>query len=125
MTYGVGVIGAVRASHVMPGLPLPEGALHEHDYRIEISVERMSLDEDGMVVDIDALRGALGTVTGAMRGRDLGVVLETEDPVTVERLARWMHSALAEALGSLDGAEMTVRVWETPDAFGAFRDVCL
>jgi len=121
MSYAVGVVGAVRARHVMPGLPLPEGAPHDHDYRIEVSVERASLDGAGMVVDIDVLRRGLAAVTDRMAGADLGEVLDTDEAVTVERLSRWLHARLAQALGSLDGAEMTVRVWEGPDAFGAYR----
>jgi len=123
MSYAVGVVGTVRAKHVMPGLPLPEGAPHDHDYRIEVSVERSGLDEAGMVVDIDVLRRALAAVTDRMTGADLGEVLETDEAVTVERLSHWLHAGLAEALGSLPLAQMTVRVWEGPDAFGAYRDV--
>jgi 6-pyruvoyltetrahydropterin/6-carboxytetrahydropterin synthase len=123
MSYAVGVVDTVRSTHVMPGLPLPEGAPHEHDYRIEISVEREALDGDGMVVDIDVLRHALAAVTDKMAGVDLGEALETQEAVTVERLSRWIHGGIAEALGSLRQAEMTVRVWEGPDAFGAYREV--
>ena len=123
MSYAVGVVGAVRARHVMPGLPLPEGAPHDHDYRIEVSVERTSLDEAGMVVDIDVLRRALAAVTDRMTDADLGEVLETDEAVTVERLSGWLHARLVQTLGSLQEAEMTVRVWEGPDAFGAYRDV--
>ena len=123
MSYAVGVVGTVRARHVMPGLPLPEGAPHDHDYRIEVSVERTSLDEAGMVVDIDVFRHALAAVTDRMTDADLGEVLETDEAVTVERLSRWIHARLGQTLGSLHDAEMTVRVWEGPDAFGAYRDV--
>ena len=123
MSYAVGIVDTVRARHVMPGMPLPEGAPHDHDYRIEMSVERTALDDAGMVVDIDVLRRALAAVTDRMAGADLGEVLETDEAVTVERLSRWLHAGLAEGLGSLHEAAMTVRVWEGPDAFGAYRDV--
>jgi 6-pyruvoyltetrahydropterin/6-carboxytetrahydropterin synthase len=123
VSYTVGVVGTVRAMHVMPGLPLPEGAPHEHDYRVEVSVERSSLDGAGMVVDIDVLRGALGAVTLSIAGADVGEVLETDEAVTVERLARWFHARLADRLGSLEGADVTVRIWEGDDAFGAYGDV--
>ena len=122
MSYVVGVVGTVRARHVMPGMPLPEGAPHEHDYRIEVSVERAGLDDAGMVVDIDVLRHALAAGTDKMASADLGEVLGTEEAVTVERLSRWLHDQLADGLGTLHEAEMTVQVWEGPDAFGAYRD---
>jgi len=122
MSYVVGVVGTVRARHVMPGMPLPEGAPHEHDYRIEVSVERAGLDDAGMVVDIDVLRHALAAGTDKMASADLGEVLGTDEAVTVERLSRWLHDQLADGLGTLQEAEMTVQVWEGPDAFGAYRD---
>ena len=40
MTYEVGLSAAVRAFHVMPGMPGPEGQRHHHDYRIELVVRQ-------------------------------------------------------------------------------------
>ncbi len=40
MTCEVGLSQSVHAFHIMPGLPGPEGQLHDHDYRIEIVVDR-------------------------------------------------------------------------------------
>ena len=47
MTCEVGLSRSVRAFHIMPGLPGPEGQLHDHDYRIEIVVDREQLDAGG------------------------------------------------------------------------------
>ena len=68
-----------------------------------------------MVVDIDVLRRALSAVTEAVAGTDLNEVLDTDDAVTVERLAGWMHRRLVGELGPLGGADVTVRVWEGPE----------
>ena len=55
-----------------------------------------------------------------VRDRDLSEVCGTE-PVTVEILAAWIHERLAGPLGG-DGAEVvSVRVWESPEAFGGIR----
>ena len=59
MTCEVGLSRNVRAFHIMPGLPGPEGQLHDHDYRIEIVVDREQLDDRGMVCDLDILEAAL------------------------------------------------------------------
>ncbi len=41
--------------------------------------------------------------------------------MTVEILAAWIHARLARPLGD-DGAEVvSVRVWESADAFGGIR----
>ena len=119
MSFEVGIVGTVRASHVMPGRPLPEGELHPHDYRLEVAIERGKLDADGMVVDLDVLRGALDRTIAEIEGADLGERLAM-DEVTVERFAGWLHARIAETVGNLRGATIRVRVWETPDAFGGY-----
>jgi 6-pyruvoyltetrahydropterin/6-carboxytetrahydropterin synthase len=120
--YQVGTSADVRAFHVMPGAPPPEGELHSHDYRIEVVLERDELDDRGMVCDLDVLEAALAEVTGAVRDADLEVIRPAHaEAVTVEVFARWAHDNLAPAMRG-EGVEMvTVRVWESPVAFGAYR----
>ena len=119
MSFEVGVVGRVSASHVMPGRPPPEGELHAHDYRVEVTVGGDDLDEAGMVVDLDVLRVALDAALAQVEGADLGVRLGM-DEVTVERFAAWVHGRMAEAIGSVARATIRVRVWEGPDAFGGY-----
>jgi 6-pyruvoyltetrahydropterin/6-carboxytetrahydropterin synthase len=119
MSFEAGIVGTVRASHVMPGRPLPEGAIHSHEYRLEVVVERPDLDEAGMVVDLDALRRALEQTIIEVDGVDLGERLQL-DEVTVERFARWVHARIADEIGSIPGVTLRVRVWEAPDAFGGY-----
>lgn len=119
MSFEVGIVGTVRASHVMPGRPFPEGEPHSHDYRLEVVIERGELDDDGMVVDLDVLRGALDATIAEIEGADLGERLGMAE-VTVERFAGWLHGRIADAVDSLRGATVRVRVWEAPDAFGGY-----
>src|ERR1700733_6813495 len=104
VTCEVGLSRSVRAFHIMPGLPGPEGQLHDHDYRIEIVVDREQLDDRGMVCDLD--------------------VLEAAQAVTVEVFARWVHDTLCPAVAAAGGQALAVRVWETPVAFGGYRARC-
>ena len=101
--FEVGAAARFRAFHRMPLQPPPENERHAHDYRVEVVAERESLDERGMVCDLDVVRASLA------------------DAVTVEVLAAWLHARLAVPLSS-DGAEfLAVRVWESEDAFGGIR----
>ena len=59
--YEAGTALQVRAFHVMPGMPPPEGERHSHDYRLEVVVRRDDLDERGMV------RGPRSAGPGAAR----------------------------------------------------------
>ena len=117
--YETGTALQVRAFHVMPGMPPPEGERHSHDYRLDVVVRRDDLDERGMVVDLDVLDEALRAAAAQVEGADLETVVPAE-AVTVEVFARWLHDQLSAALGSLAGVTLTVRVWESPVAFGGY-----
>jgi 6-pyruvoyltetrahydropterin/6-carboxytetrahydropterin synthase len=117
--YEAGTAVRVRAFHVMPGLPPPEGERHAHDYRLDVVASRAELDERGMVVDLDLLDRALRATADSLDGADLDRVVGAE-AVTVEVFARWLHATLADALGPLTGTGLAVRVWESPVAFGGY-----
>lgn len=125
MTYEVGLTRSVRAFHVMPGMPGPEGELHHHDYRIELVVGREQLDERAMVCDLDALDAALTELTGRIEGRNLEEIRPAgAEAVTVEVFARWVHDALSPTVANGGGGMLAVRVWETETAFGGYRAPC-
>ena len=121
MTYEAGTAVRLRAFHVMPGMPPPEGERHAHDYRIEVVVGREELDDRGMVVDLAELDDALEDVAAHVHGRDLDRIRpEGVEAVTVELFARWAHGALAERVRLAGGTTLTVRVWESADEWGAY-----
>jgi 6-pyruvoyltetrahydropterin/6-carboxytetrahydropterin synthase len=120
--YEVGMIRRFRAFHVMPDDPGPEGKLHAHDYRLEVVVARPELDDRGMVVDLDVLKESLTEVVGPLEGRDLDAIRGDAYAVTVEVLARWVHTELSRRLGADKTLGLRVRAWESDDAFGGFSD---
>ena len=114
----VGTAVNVRALHVMPEVEGSASELHAHDYRIEVVVERERLDDRGMVCDLDVLDAALAATADSVRDKDLEVIRPSDRiAVTVEVFARWAYDRLADT-----GAEqLTVRVWESPVAYGGYR----
>jgi 6-pyruvoyltetrahydropterin/6-carboxytetrahydropterin synthase len=125
VTCEVGLSQSVRAFHIMPGMPGPEGKLHDHDYRIEIVVDREQLDGRGMVCDLDVLEAALTELTSRIDGRNLEEIRPAEaEAVTVEVLARWVHDTLSPTVAASGGETLAVRVWENPVAFGGYRAPC-
>src|SRR5438309_10915801 len=104
VTCEVGLSRSVRAFHIMPRLPGPEGQLHDHDYRIEIVVDRERLDDRGMVCDLDVLEAALAELTGRVEGRNR----EETRPAgaaagTVEAFGRRVHDTLPALRGAAGG----------------------
>ncbi len=111
----------MRAFHSLPGLPPPEGVRHSHDYVVEAVVRRPQLDERGMVCDLDVLAAALAATAERLEDRDLDEIIPTDgEPVTVEAFARWLHGTLAEPVRLGGGEDLSVRVWESPVAFGGY-----
>jgi 6-pyruvoyltetrahydropterin/6-carboxytetrahydropterin synthase len=109
----------------MPGLPGPEGQLHDHDYRIDIVVEREQLDGRGMVCDLDILEAALTELTSQVEDRNLEEIRPAgAEAVTVEVFARWVHDSLCATVAAAGGDALAVRVWETPVAFGGYHARC-
>ena len=124
MTSGfeVGASADLRALHRIPWLPPPEGDLHEHEYRVEVVIERATLDGRGMVIDLDVVEAALRKAVATLEGKDLDSIRPPEaEAVTVEILARWFHQRLADAITAAGGEALSVRVWESPTAFGGYR----
>jgi 6-pyruvoyltetrahydropterin/6-carboxytetrahydropterin synthase len=120
--FHVGASAALRALHRIPWLPPPEGDLHEHDYRVEVVIERATLDGRGMVIDLDVVEAALRETVGAIEGKDLDSIRPQDaEAVTVEILAQWFHARLADAIAAAGGEVLAVRVWESPTAFGGYR----
>jgi 6-pyruvoyl-tetrahydropterin synthase len=122
MSFEVGASRPLRALHRLPWGTEAEREPHEHDYRIEVVVEREQLDHRGVVCDLDVLGAGLEDVLRSVDGRDLDEVLPADaDGVTVEILARWLHGSLADVVRRAGGETLAIRVWEAPDAFGGYR----
>ncbi|HYY23645.1 MAG TPA: 6-carboxytetrahydropterin synthase [Thermoleophilaceae bacterium] len=122
MRFEVGASRPLRALHRLPWGTEEERQPHEHDYRIEVVVEREGLDDRGVVCNLDDLRAGLDDVLGRLEGRDLDEIRPADaEGVTVELLARWLHGALAEVVERAGGQTLAIRVWEAPDAFGGYR----
>ncbi len=117
--YSVGTAAEVRAFHLMPGMPPPEGELHSHDYRIAVVVERDGLDDRGMVCDLDVLDAALRELVDEVREANLDRIRPADaEAVTVEVFARWAFEQLRRAVAGAD--HLAVRVYESEVAFGGY-----
>jgi 6-pyruvoyl-tetrahydropterin synthase len=122
MSFEVGASRPLRALHRLPWGTEAEREPHEHDYRVEVVVEREQLDHRGVVCDLDVLAAGLENVLRSVAGRDLDEILPADaDGVTVEILARWLHGSLADVVRRAGGETLAIRVWEAPDAFGGYR----
>jgi 6-pyruvoyltetrahydropterin/6-carboxytetrahydropterin synthase len=99
----------------------PEGELHEHEYRLEVLLERAQLDDQGMVCDLDVLDAVLQRIDATLRDQNLEKIQPSDAAaVTVEVFAQWAHRTIAEELQASGVDTLSVRVYENADAFGGF-----
>jgi 6-pyruvoyl-tetrahydropterin synthase len=120
--FEAGLSISFRARHVMPHVQGPESELHEHEYRMEVMAVSRELDAHGMVCDLDVLGAALQETVERVRDKELDKIipLENTNAVTVEVLAHWGHRELARRLSDRGIDTLSVRVWESPHAFGGY-----
>ena len=119
--FEVGLSTSFKAWHVMPGMEGPEGELHQHEYRLEVVASRQRLDDRQMVCNLDDLERALGDTAGIVEDKNLEIIRPPDqEAVTVESLARWSHEQVSRRLSGSDLEMLSIRVWESPVAFGGY-----
>ncbi len=119
--YEVGAVALFEAFHLIPGAEGAEGKLHPHRYRMEVTASRPGLDERGMVVDLEAFLPAVKSLAADLHGKDLGFIKPDDaESVTVEILSKWAHAALAPLARGQGAETLSVRVWESEEAFGGY-----
>ena len=122
-TFQVGVLADFVAQHYLVGGDFgPEGSLHSHHYRVELTVSGGELDRHGFLVDIVRLREELARVVEAYRDRTLNDLPDFAGVNPgVEVVARAMALSIARALASENRGDLTVKLWENDTAWASYR----
>ena len=116
--FEVGIVGEFEASHALRGDFGSASLPHAHRYRVEVGASGTELQPDGTLFDITRLQGALRVVLATLNGRSLNDVQELVDPnPTAEVVARYFFQAISP---SVPGCALTVRVWESAEAYAGY-----
>lgn len=119
--FEIGIVAHFEAAHRLQGDFGPATRVHGHTYRLEVAVRGPGLREDGTLCDLGLLQRRVDEVVAELHYQDLDELPNLrERNTTIEMLARYVFERLAPALGGQQLAELSVRVWESPTAFGAF-----
>lgn len=109
-----------HASHSLPLHPGKCANLHGHTYTMEIELSGEVSEEDGMVVDFEAVKEAAGSILKEWDHKHLND--QIVGPPTAENLAieafKWMSFLNNEANEVL---VERVRIWETPTCWAEVR----
>lgn len=121
--FSVGVLQDFVAQHFLVGGDFgPEGALHSHHYRVEVTVTGVELDGHGFLVDIVRLRAELAGLVDRYRDRTLNDLPELAGVNPgVEVVARAMARSLAAGLRGEGLKALAVKLWENETAWASHR----
>jgi len=122
-TFQVGVLADFVAQHYLVGGDFgPEGSVHSHHYRVELTVSGPELDRHGFLVDIVRLREELNRLLDRYRDRTLNDLPDFAglNP-GVEVVARAMAVSLARSLADENMGALTIKLWENDTAWASYR----
>ena len=121
--YEVYVAARFEAAHRLVGDFGPATRTHGHTYRMEVIVRGQHLGDDGTLYDLGELGQAVEGLVGSMHFRYLNEVPGlAEVNTTAEAVASYSWEELAEPLRGRGLDSLTVRIWESPDAYAARED---
>lgn len=119
--FEVGVVGTFEAAHALKGNFGPATRRHGHTYRVEVSARGPALKDDGTLCDIGALQQAVQSATSELHYRDLDELPAFNGRnSTAEAVAQHLFEQIAPALGGAGLDALSVRVWESPQAYAAY-----
>jgi 6-pyruvoyltetrahydropterin/6-carboxytetrahydropterin synthase len=120
--FEAGLSVTFRASHSLRGNFGAAQQLHEHDYRVDLSVISHVLTDDGIVMDIVVLENSVRRLLDQWNGQCLDRRPELEGiNTTVEMLSRFIHERVSAVLPQHNDLILDVKVWESPLVWGAYR----
>jgi len=121
--YVVSIKQGLIAQHYLIGeTPDQEKQRHSHCYRIEVQLEGSTLNEQGYLVDIVEIESHLTDLLAYYQDKTLNDLPEFKglNP-SIEHLARILCHALSDRLKASNIEALTVRVWETANAWALYR----
>lgn len=120
--YECGVVRHFKAKHALVGDFGNESKPHFHDYRVEISLEGFSLDEDGFLFNLAELGEKTDEVIRSLLSYpSLNYVprIKGKNP-SAENLATYIRESIARKLDLERLESINVTVWESESAWVSY-----
>jgi 6-pyruvoyltetrahydropterin/6-carboxytetrahydropterin synthase len=120
--FEVGVARTFNALHQLEDETASAAHEHSHDYRVEVVVRGDGLDENSMLLDLDALGAAVSGCLTELDAADLDALPAFAGRnTTVEVVAAYVWGGIRDRLHSAGGALVSLRVtlYESPGAWAS------
>jgi 6-pyruvoyltetrahydropterin/6-carboxytetrahydropterin synthase len=101
----------------------PENHKHSHHYRLEIQLERKTLDNHGFVVDIVKIKDYLEKLIANFRDHTLNELPEFKNlNPSIENLASILYQALYRSVREAGILDLKIKVWEDNIAWVSYQE---
>jgi 6-pyruvoyltetrahydropterin/6-carboxytetrahydropterin synthase len=119
--FEVGVARTFHALHQLEAEDSTASHEHSHDYRAEVVARGDQLDQNAMLLDLDALGAALSACLAELDAADLDTLAAFEGrETTVETVAEHIWSHVRDVLAASSGLlGLRVTVYESADAWAS------
>jgi 6-pyruvoyltetrahydropterin/6-carboxytetrahydropterin synthase len=119
--FAIGIVAQFEAAHRLRGDFGPASRVHGHTYRVEVEASGTELQPDGTLFDIGKLRPWVDETVAALNYQNLDELPAFADRnTTAETVAHYIWRTLAHRLSGHRLANLTVRVWESPQVYAAY-----
>jgi 6-pyruvoyltetrahydropterin/6-carboxytetrahydropterin synthase len=119
--FEVGVARTFHALHQLEDEDAAAGHEHSHDYRVEVVVRGNALDENSMLLDLDALGAAVSGCLSELDAADLDELPAFAGRnTTVEIVAEYVWEDLRTRLAPAAAlASLRLTLYESPEAWAS------
>ncbi len=116
-TYTLKIVTDFASAHTLRGYPGACQRMHGHNWKVEVEVIAIRLDETGMGIDFKEIKQATRKIADRLDHRYLNELEPfTEINPTAENIAAHFYQELSGILNNQDVRIHTVTLWETERA---------
>ncbi len=119
--YEIKILSTFSAAHSLRNYPGNCKNIHGHNWKVEVVVQSLNLDNLGMAIDFRRLKQETQSLLDTL---DHTYINETPpfnslNP-TAENMARWLYETLSKKLNDQNAKVSRVNVWENENSSASY-----
>ncbi len=119
--YEIRVSSSFAAAHQLRNYGGKCERLHGHNWKVEVTVSALELNQVGLAIDFKEVKNTLGEVLSKFDHQNLNELdmFEKENPSS-ENVARWIYTELSALLSSHGVTVGKISVWESDSCCASY-----
>lgn len=121
--YEIKIIATFSAAHSLRNYPGNCKNIHGHNWKVEVVMQSLNLDNLGMAIDFRRLKQETQSLLDTMDHTYIN-----ENPPfhslnpTAENMARWLYETLSKKLNDQNAKVSRVNVWENDNSSASYYE---